>query len=69
MQKALHAFDHQPGMDSPTIGQELNIDGLRAWRLNGLPLSLWYFERAGHVLVVRLAGQRQDLEHLAVAGN
>jgi len=66
MKKALHALELQPGMGSPAIGQELNIDGLRAWRLDGFPLSLWYFEGADHVLVVRLVGQRQDPDYLAV---
>jgi toxin ParE1/3/4 len=59
MKKALHALEQQPGMGSPAVGQELDIDGLRAWRLEGFPLSLWYFERADHVLVVRLVGQRK----------
>ncbi|MCF8205837.1 MAG: type II toxin-antitoxin system RelE/ParE family toxin [Methylotenera sp.] len=67
MQEALHALAQQPGIGSPAIGQELDIDGLRAWRLNGFPLSFWYFERADHVLVVRLVGQRQDAEYLDVA--
>ena len=66
LKKALQALEQQPGMGSPAIGQELDIDGLRAWRLDGFPLSLWYFERAEHVLVVRLVGQRQDPEYLAV---
>jgi toxin ParE1/3/4 len=60
------ALEQQPGMGSPAIGRELDIDGLRVWRLEGFPLSLWYFERADHVLVVRLVGQRQDPEYLAV---
>jgi len=60
MKKALHALEHQPGMGSAGIGQELDIDALRAWRLDGFPLSLWYFARADHVLVVRLVGQRQE---------
>jgi toxin ParE1/3/4 len=66
MKKALQALEQQPGMGSPAIGQELDIGGLRTWRLDGFPLSLWYFERADHVLVVRLVGQRQDPEYLAV---
>jgi toxin ParE1/3/4 len=65
MKRALHALGQQPGMGSPAIGHELGIDGLRAWRLDGFPLSLWYFERADHVLVVRLVGQRQDPEYIA----
>ena len=48
------------------VNRYLDIDGLRAWRLDGFPLSLWYFERADHVLVVRLVGQRQDPDYLAV---
>jgi toxin ParE1/3/4 len=66
MKKALQALEQQPGLGSPAIGLELDIDGLRAWRLDGFPLSLWYFERAEHGLVVRLVGQRQDPEYPAV---
>ena len=66
MKKALHALEQQPGIGSPAIGKELDIDGLRAWRLDGFPLLLWYFERADHLLVVRLVWQRQDSEYLAV---
>jgi toxin ParE1/3/4 len=69
MKKTLHALEQQPGMGSPAIGQELEIEGLRAWRLDGFPLSLWYFERADHVLVVRLVGQRQDPDYIAVLDN
>lgn len=66
MKKALNALEQQPGMGPPAIGQDLNIDELRAWRLDGFPLSLWYFERADDLLVVRLVGQRQDPEYIAV---
>ena len=66
MKRAQHALEQQSGIGSAAIGQELNIEGLRAWRLDGFPLSLWYFERADHVLVLRLVGQRQDPEYLAV---
>ena len=47
----------------------LEVEGLRSWRPNDFPLSLWYFEREGHIDVVRLVGQRMealwiDIEHL-----
>ena len=47
----------------------LEVEGLRSWRLNGFPLSLWYFERESHIDVVRLVGQRMealwiDIEHI-----
>ena len=66
MKKALHVLEQQPGIGSPAIGLELAIDGLRAWRLDGFPLSVWSFERADHVLIVRVVGHQQDPEHLAV---
>lgn len=66
LKKSLQALEQQPGRGSPAIGKEFDIDGLRAWRLDRFPLSFWYFERTEHVLVVRLVGQRQDPEYLAV---
>ena len=47
----------------------LEVEGLRSWRPNGFPLSLWHSERERHVEVVRLIGQRMealwiDIEHL-----
>jgi toxin ParE1/3/4 len=66
LRKSLQSIERQPGLGSPAIGQELGIDGLRAWALSGFPLSLWYFERPDHLLIVRLVGQRQDPDYIAV---
>lgn len=66
MKKAPEALQQQLGMGSPAIGQDLDLHGLRACRLDGFPLLLWYLECAGHVLVVRLVGQGQCPESLAV---
>ena len=60
LEQALLQLSRDPGIGSPTIGQALEIEGLRSWRLNGFPLSLWYFERERHVDVVRLVGQRME---------
>lgn len=60
LEAALLQLSREPGIGSPAIGQTLDVDGLRSWRLNGFPLSLWYFERASHVDVVRLVGQRME---------
>lgn len=60
LQEALLQLSRDPGIGSPAIGQTLDVDGLRSWRLNGFPLSLWYFERDSHVDVVRLVGQRME---------
>jgi toxin ParE1/3/4 len=66
LKKALNTLEQQPAMGSPDLGNDLGIEGLRAWRLDGFPLSLWYFERADHVLIVRVIGQRQEAEFVAV---
>jgi antitoxin ParD1/3/4 len=49
-----------PAIGSPALGQTLGIEALRAWRPHGFPLTLWHFERAEHIEVVRLMGPRQD---------
>lgn len=56
----------EPGLGSPRIGLVLGVEGLRAWPLDGFPMSLWYFERADHVDVVRLVAHRQDREAVAI---
>lgn len=57
---ALEAMARDPGIGSPRLGQWLGTPGLRSWRIDGFPLSFWYVERAEHVDVLRLVGQRQD---------
>ena len=60
LEVALVQLSRDPGIGSPRIGQALEVEGLRSWRLNGFPLSLWYFERDSHVDVVRVVGQRME---------
>lgn len=36
------------------------MNGLRSCRLNGFPLSLWYFERDNQVDIGCLFGQRME---------
>lgn len=66
LQKASRELAQEPGLGSSALGIELGIEGLRTWRLDGFPLSLWYFERADHVLVVRVVGYRQEAEFIDV---
>lgn len=49
-------MEPQLAIGSPVIGLELGTEGLSAWRLDGFPLPVWYFERADQGLVVRLVG-------------
>lgn len=66
LQKAFGELARNPAIGSPLIGQQLGIAGLRAWRLDRFPISAWYFDRDGQVLVVRLVGHRQDAEGIAL---
>ena len=58
---ALDQIELDPGVGSPTLGKLLGIPGLRAWRVAKFPLLWCYFERADHLDVVRLLGERQDI--------
>jgi toxin ParE1/3/4 len=65
LQQALQALERTPSMGS-AIGLDLGVKALRAWRIDGFPLSIWYFERGDRLDVVRIVGQRQDAEGLDV---
>ena len=58
---ALDQIELEPGMGSPTLGKRLGIAGLRTWRVSKFLLLWCYFERADHLDVVRLLGERQDV--------
>ncbi|KNZ31928.1 MAG: plasmid stabilization system protein [Methylibium sp. NZG] len=66
LEKALDELERNPGIGSPVMGQALGVEGMRTWLIAGFPLSLWYFERATHVDVVRLVGHRQDANEIEV---
>ena len=58
---ALDQIELEPGIGSPVLGKILDIPGLRTWRVKKFPLLWCYFERADHLDVVRLLGERQDI--------
>ena len=58
---ALDQIELDPGIGSPTLGKLLGISGLRIWRVAKFPLFWCYLERADHLDVVRLLGERQDI--------
>jgi len=66
---ALRHLQQNPGTGSPRIGQELDIPGLRSWRVSGFPLIWFYFEREDCLDVVRLLGERQDILSILNAPN
>lgn len=60
LRDALSGLSRHPAMGSPLLGQMLDVDGLRTWRVPGFPLTFWYIERPDHIDVLRLVGERQD---------
>jgi len=61
MALALEQVQANPGIGSPRWGQLADITGLRAWRITDFPLTWLYIERADHLDVIRLLGERQDI--------
>ena len=58
---ALDQIELEPGIGSPALGKRLGVPGLRTWRVGRFSLLWCYFERADHLDVVRLLGERQDI--------
>jgi toxin ParE1/3/4 len=59
--EAVDQTELEPGLGSPRLGKLLNIAGFRICRVAGFPLRWCCFERADHLDVVRLLGERQDV--------
>jgi len=68
MAKALAALEINPTIGLPALGKEIGIEGLRTWRVDGYPLSFWYFDRDDCIDVLRLVGQRQDQGDMLIEG-
>jgi toxin ParE1/3/4 len=66
-ESSLRFLEQTPGLGSPTLGKELDIENLRTWRLTGFPLLWLYIEHPSHLDFVRLLGQQQDV--LAILEN
>ena len=58
---ALDQVELESGLGSPTLGKLLGVPGLRIWPVDRFPLLWCYFERADHLDVARLLGERQDI--------
>ena len=66
---ALKPIQHMPAMGSPRLGLLCEIPGLRSWRIKGFPMLWLYFEAEGHLDVVRLLGDRQDIAAILSVGD
>lgn len=65
---ALRIVELQPAIGSPRWAAAGPEPGLRAWRPKRFPAAWFYFERADHLDVVRLLGDRQDIAAILAAG-
>jgi toxin ParE1/3/4 len=59
---ALKPIERMPSMGSARIGRLCGIPHLRSWSVKGFPLRWFYFEASDSLDVVRLLGERQDVE-------
>ncbi len=58
------AFDHigrHPATGSPRYAHELDVPGLRSWRLSKYPYLVFYVERADHIDVWRVLHVHRDI--------
>lgn len=60
--EAIAAIEANPGTGSPRLGLLARIEGLRSWPLRRFAVRRFCLEHADFVDVVRLLGERQDLE-------
>jgi toxin ParE1/3/4 len=60
-ESSLRFLEQNPGLGSPTLGKELEIENLRTWSLTGFPLLWLYIENPSHLDFVRLLGQQQHI--------
>lgn len=58
---ALGHIARHPGTGSPRYATELDLPGLRFWRVSGFPHLVFYVVRDGHVDVWRLLHAQRDI--------
>ena len=61
LEKAYSHIGRQPASGSPRYAHELNIPGLRFWRLTRFPYLVFYFEHDDHVDVWRVLQEQRDI--------
>jgi len=64
---ALKPIQRLPGLGSPAFAESLGMPGLRHWGAGGFPVCWFYLERADHLDVLRLLGERQDIAAILAA--
>jgi toxin ParE1/3/4 len=61
VEQAFAHLSRHPGTGSPRYAHELNLPGLRFWRLTRFPHMVFYVERDDHVDVWRVLHGERDM--------
>lgn len=60
-EKAIDHLARHPGTGATRYAHELDLHGLRAWRLRRYPYLVFYLERADHIDVWRVLHAQRDM--------
>ncbi|MBX3456617.1 type II toxin-antitoxin system RelE/ParE family toxin [Ferrovibrio sp.] len=61
LQAAYAHISHHPASGSPRYGHELDLPGLRCWRLSDFPYLIFYIEQTSHIDVWRVLHGQRDI--------
>lgn len=60
-ERACSFIGDQPGAGSPLYAHELDLAGVRHWRVGSFPFLIFYIERPDHIDVWRILHGRRDI--------
>lgn len=61
LEKSYTHIARQPGTGSPSYGHELDLPGLRSWKLSPYPYLVFCIERPEHIDVWRVLHGQRDI--------
>ncbi|MGZ3182941.1 MAG: type II toxin-antitoxin system RelE/ParE family toxin [Telluria sp.] len=61
LQQAIEEIRLHPAMGSPRYGQELDLPGLRHWRLKRFPYLVFYREDSAQIDIWRVLHDQRDI--------
>ena len=64
---AVQRIENSPGLGSPRWAAFADMPGLRSWPVDHFPVRWCYLERPDYIDVLRLLGERRDLEAILPA--
>ena len=61
LEQAFHQIVRHPASGSPRYAHELDLSGLRSWRVKRYPYLVFYMERQDHIDVWRVLHAQRDI--------